>query len=184
MVESHFCSGKMRSVVSTKLAGKLLIAHPMINERALSKTIIFIEDSDEQQMRGVILNRPLHVLMKDIGRHFDIPIVRTVPVYWGGDECPNEVMLTAWVVDRENGCFEIYHSLDGDSAVEIVKRHKNAQLRAYLGMCSFGSSIYNDIGKGLWIVSSAEQIVGAREHEELLWEKLLLQTNPHALLRR
>ena len=182
MVKSHFCCGKIKQAVMPKLAGKLLIAHPMIDEKALSKTIIFIEGSDERHIRGVILNRPLRILMKDIGRQFDVPIVRTVPVYCGGDKCSNEVMLTAWVVNRQNNCYEIYHSLDGDSAVEIVKRYKNAQLRAYLGMCSFNSGIYDDIEKGLWIVESAEQIVGAQEHEEALWERLLLQTNPHALL--
>lgn len=181
-MKSHFCCGKIKQAVRPKLTGKLLIAHPMIDEQALSKTIIFVEDSDERQMHGVILNRPLHVLMKDIGRQFDVPIVRTVPVYWGGEKCSNEVMLTAWVVNKQNNCYEIYHSLNGDSAIEIVKRYKNAQLRAYLGMCSFESSIYNDIENGLWIVSSAEQIIGANEHEEALWERLLLQTNPHALL--
>ena len=165
-----------------KLAGKMLISHPIIENEKYRKSLLFIESDDGKEISGVILNRPMHMMLKALGKNFDDLPVSDAPLYSGGPDRTSELMLTAWVVDKDAKLFEIYHSLDGEAATNIWETKKDAQFRAFLGNCQFDKKIFSDIDNGLWLVSSPERIFGMKEKEEKLWEKMLLKTSPNALL--
>ena len=160
----------------------MLISHPIIENEKYRKSLLFIESDDGKEISGVILNRPMHMMLKALGKNFDDLPVSDAPLYSGGPDRTSELMLTAWVVDKDAKLFEIYHSLDGEAATNIWETKKDAQFRAFLGNCQFGKKIFSDIDNGLWLVSSPERIFGMKEKEEKLWEKMLLKTSPNALL--
>ena len=160
----------------------MLISHPIIENEKYRKSLIFVESDDGKEISGVILNRPMHMMLKALGKNFDDLPVSDAPLYSGGPDRTSELMLTAWVVDKDAQLFEIYHSLDGEAATNIWETKKDTQFRAFLGNCQFDKKIFSDIDNGLWLVSSPERIFGMKEKEEKLWEKMLRKTSPHALL--
>ncbi|MDR1595764.1 MAG: YqgE/AlgH family protein [Puniceicoccales bacterium] len=160
----------------------MLIAHPLLDDDRFAHTILFIESDTGKKVTGLILNRPLNIMLKALGANFENLPVSNVPVYHGGIDGESTVMLTAWVFDSEKRTFEIYYTLDGDEAAQLLRTRKNIQLRAFLGYCSFDKKLYDDIEKGLWIVGDAKKLFGAEEHAEALWRKMLLEENPNALV--
>jgi putative transcriptional regulator len=171
-----------RSKLAGTLGGKMLIAHPLLDDEQFAQTILFIESDTARKVTGLTLNRPLNIMLKALGPNFENLPVSNVPVYHGGIDGENTVMLTAWVFDEQKKTFEIYYTLDGDEATQLLKTKKNIQLRAFLGFCSFDKKIYEDIEKGLWVIGDAKKLFGAREHEEKLWRRMLLEENPNALV--
>ncbi|MDR1432806.1 MAG: YqgE/AlgH family protein [Puniceicoccales bacterium] len=171
-----------RSKIAGTLGGKTLIAHPLLDEEQFNKTLLFIESDTGSGATGIILNRPLNVMLKALGKQFENLPVSNTPVYHGGMDCETTVMLTAWIFDYEKSVFEIYYTLDGDEATELLETKKNIQLRAFLGYCDFDATIYDDIEKGLWIVGDAKKLFGSQKHTENLWQAMLLNENPNALV--
>jgi putative AlgH/UPF0301 family transcriptional regulator len=173
-----------RNGTAGTLAGNVLIAHPILEDDKLAKALIFVEEDTGKGVEGFILNRPMNIMLKALGEKFDNLPVSHTPVYYGGTEGETTVMLTAWVFDYDRRTFEIYYSLNAAEAAEMLESGKDVQLRAFLGFCKFDAKIYDDIETGLWIVGDAKNLFGSDEHEESLWQVMLLQENPHALVYR
>ncbi|MDR2737318.1 MAG: YqgE/AlgH family protein [Puniceicoccales bacterium] len=171
-----------RSRIAGTLDGRILIAHPFLDEEQFAKTILFVESDDEHNVIGIILNRPLHIMLKALGENFENLPISNVPVYYGGRDGETTVVLTAWVFDEEREVFEIYYTLNGDEAMELMKTRENIQFRAFLGFCSFDQKVYDDIERGLWIIGDAKNLFGAQEHTETLWQSMLLKESPDALI--
>ncbi|MDR1413574.1 MAG: YqgE/AlgH family protein [Puniceicoccales bacterium] len=171
-----------RSKIAGTLDGKMLIAHPLVEDEQFAKTVLFVEHDSGNTVTGVILNRPLNFMLKSLRAEFaDLPI-SNAPVYHGGQEGETMVSLTAWVLNEEKNFFEIYYTLNDEEATELLKSKKNVQLRAFLGFCEFGKKLYDDIENGLWIVGDAGELFGVKEHSENLWRSMLLKKNPNALV--
>jgi putative transcriptional regulator len=171
-----------RSRIAGTLDGKILIAHPIIDDEPFAKTILFVESDNERGITGIILNRPLNMMLKALGKNFENLPISNVPVYHGGRDGETTVVLTAWSFDEEKGIFEIYYTLNGDEAMDLMKTRDNVQFRAFLGFCSFDQKIYDDIENGMWIIGDAKNLLGAQEHTESLWQAMLLKENPNALI--
>jgi putative AlgH/UPF0301 family transcriptional regulator len=160
----------------------MLVAHPLLEEKQFAKTLILVESDTGRGVSGIILNRPLNIMLKAFGAKFENLFVSNVPVYYGGERGKTTVMLSAWVLDQKNKLFEIYCSLNNEDAEKLAKSECKVQFRAFRGFCSFKEKIYDDIEKGLWIVGDVRKLFGARKHEEALWQAILLQENPNALV--
>jgi putative transcriptional regulator len=171
-----------RSKLAGTLSGKMLVAHPLLEEKQFAKTLMLVETDTGHGISGIILNRPLNIMLKTFGSKFENLFVSNVPVYYGGEHGKTTVMLSAWVLDQKNKVFEIYCSLDNEDAKKLVQTGCKVQFRAFLGFCSFKEKIYDDIEKGLWIVGDVRKLFGAQKHEEALWQTILLQENPNALV--
>ncbi|MDR1891361.1 MAG: YqgE/AlgH family protein [Puniceicoccales bacterium] len=168
--------------VAKTLAGKMLIAHPILEDEQFEKTILFVESDTGNTVTGVILNRPLNVMLKTLGKKFEDLPISNVPVYKGGTHGETTVMLTAWVFDDKRKVFEIYHMVTPEEAFKLEETNDNIQFRAFLGYCKFNRHIYSDIEKGLWVVGSPKRLLGSTEREEALWRSMLLRENPNALI--
>ncbi|MDR3144071.1 MAG: YqgE/AlgH family protein [Puniceicoccales bacterium] len=181
---SEHASHRRRRGMPGTLAGQILIAHPILDEEQFAKTVLFVECDTGKSVSGIILNRPLNVMLKALGKNFENLPVSNTPVYFGGQDGETTVMLTAWVFDNSKKIFEIYCELSSAEAESLRKMNTNVQTRAFLGYCDFDAHLYDDIRKGLWIVGDTRNLFGAQEHEEKLWQTLLLQENPNALVYR
>ena len=175
---------KKQSVNIENLAGKILIAHPIIEDKRFKKSVVFLESCSEKESIGIILNRPLGFMLKAMGKNFaDLPIGHS-PVYYGGPDGSNTVMQTAWVLNKSEGTFEIYYTLSVEEATRLMREKTCIQLRSYLGYCKFGPKLFKDIQNGVWVVGHVRSLLGAQEHEEELWSCLLRKEHPNALLYR
>ncbi|MDR2779329.1 MAG: YqgE/AlgH family protein [Puniceicoccales bacterium] len=173
---------RLTEKVAGSLAGKMLIAHPILEDKQFEKTILFVESDTGNSITGVILNRPLNVMLKALGKKFEDSPISNVPVYQGGPHGNSTVILTAWVFDDRRKVFEIYHMITPEEAFRLEETNNNIQFRAFLGYCKFDRHIYNDVNKGLWVVGSPKQLLGSTEREESLWQTMLLKENPNALI--
>jgi putative transcriptional regulator len=168
--------------IAGMLAGKMLIAHPMLEDKEFDKTILFVESDTGNSVRGVILNRPLNIMLKGLGKDFEDLTISNVPVYQGGPYVNTTVVVAAWVFNGRQKVFEIYHMVTPEEAFKLEETNDNVQFRAFLGYCKFDRHIYSDIEKGLWIVGSPKRLLGSTEREEALWKTMLLKENPNALI--
>lgn len=164
------------------LAGQILIAHPILDGEQFAKTVLFVESDSARGISCIILNRPLNVMLKALGKNFENLPISNTPVYFGGSDGETTVMLTAWVFDTARKVFEIYSELSVEEAEKLRSENETTQMRAFLGYCEFNVHIYDDIRKGLWIVGDTRNLFGAQEHGEKLWRTLLLRENPNALV--
>ncbi|MDR2603293.1 MAG: YqgE/AlgH family protein [Puniceicoccales bacterium] len=168
--------------IAGTLAGRMLIAHPILEDKQFEKTILFVESDTGNSVTGVILNRPLNIMLKALGKNFENLPISNVPVYQGGPHGNTTVMLTAWVSDDRRKVFEIYHMITPAEAFKLEETNDNIQFRAFLGYCQFDRHIYRDIEKGLWVVGSPKRLLGSMERAEALWKTMLLKENPNALI--
>jgi putative AlgH/UPF0301 family transcriptional regulator len=173
-----------RSKIAGTLDGKILIAHPILEGEQFAKTILFVESDDKNGVMAIILNRPMNIMLKALGKNFEDLPISNVPVYYGGHDGEMTVVLTAWIFNEEQKIFEIYYTLNGDEAMELAKTKGNIQFRAFLGFCKFDKKIYDDIERGLWIVGDPKKLFGAQEHAENLWQSILIKENPNALIHQ
>ena len=164
------------------LKGQLLIAHPIVENEALSKTVIFVESDDGDFAEGFILNRPLNFMLKGLGAQFENLGISDTPVYDGGNDDKNFVTLTAWVANSKKHTLEIYYNLTDIEAYQLLGEHKNIQLRAYLGHCVFSRILREQILKGLWVIGSPINLFGSEQHGENLWKSLLNKEHPEAFI--
>ncbi|MDR1401840.1 MAG: YqgE/AlgH family protein [Puniceicoccales bacterium] len=171
-----------RSKIAGTLGGKMLIAHPLLEDEQFAKTVLFVENDSGNAVTGIILNRPLSIMLKSLKTEFENLPISNVPVYHGGQDGETLVSLTAWVFDDRKKLFEVYYTLDGNEATALLETKENIQLRAFLGFCEFDKKLYDDIENGLWIVENAAELFGVQEHEENLWRSMLLRKNPNALV--
>jgi putative transcriptional regulator len=168
--------------IAGTLAGKMLISHPILEDKQFEKTILFVESDTGNSVTGVILNRPLNIMLKALGKIFEDLPIGNVPIYQGGFHGDTTVMLTAWVFDEKRKVFEIYQMITPEEAFQLKNTKDNIQFRAFLEYCKFDRHIYSDIGKGLWIIGSPKKLLGSTEREESLWQTMLLKENPNALI--
>ena len=176
------CLVERKSKTRTSLAGQLLIAHPIIEDDELAKTIIFIESNDADGISGFILNQPLNIMLKGLGKSFENMSISNTPVYHGGNVDENYVALMAWAINPAKQTLDIYHDLDDKEAEKLLSVYDNIQFRAFLGHCTFPNTIYDEIERGFWIIGSPQDLIGADKHGDMLWRTVLNKRNPNALL--
>jgi len=70
------------------LQGQILVARPLLNDGGFKRTVILLAEHNDQGSLGFILNKPMHLTLKDV-----LPGLEglKIPVYYGGPVAQNQL---------------------------------------------------------------------------------------------
>src|ERR1700733_5600239 len=150
-------------MASEALAGRLLVATPMLGHPNFRRTVVLIVEHESQQgTLGVVLNRPTKVPVGQVLEPWTELATDPSVVFNGGPVAPNSALALALVpgTDEPVG----WHPL----APAIAK------LRVYAGYAGWGvGQLQAEIDEGAWYVVSAELSDAFCAEPERLWPAVL-----------
>jgi putative transcriptional regulator len=166
------------------LAGRLLVATPMLGDPNFRRTVVLIvEDEPEQGSLGVVLNRPTEVPVARVLEPWDDLATGPAVVFKGGPVAAESALALALVPGEEEPLG--WHSLDGtpmmsriglvdlDAPPEILAGEVDS-LRVFAGYAGWGSGqLQTEIDEGAWYVLSAEPGDAFVTEPERLWSAVL-----------
>lgn len=167
---------------SRNLAGRLLLAHPVLREASFRRTVILMSVHNDEGAMGVVLNRPLGRQLGEINPEFAFGPLAGVPLYQGGPVEPGQLILVSWQWLKDEGAFQLQFGLEPEKAAELIGT-PGIVVRAFLGYAGWGrGQLENEMRRDTWFVTT----VDGGELEESdgvdLWRNLLGALDPHLKL--
>jgi putative transcriptional regulator len=174
----------MDEIAPGSLAGRLLVATPVLSDPNFRRTVVLIvEHEAEQGTLGVVLNRPTQVQVGQVLEPWTDLATSPSVVFNGGPVAPNSALALALVpgTDEPVG----WHPLDGAPAVARLGlvdldappgllAPAVASLRVYAGYAGWSADqLEAEIGEGAWYVLPAEPGDAFCAEPERLWPAVL-----------
>jgi putative transcriptional regulator len=174
----------MDEMASEDLAGRLLVATPMLGDPNFKRTVVLIvEHESEQGTLGVVLNRPTKVPVGQVLEPWDDLATSPSVVFTGGPVAPNSALALALVsgTDEPVG----WHPLDGAPAMTRLGlvdldappgllAPAVASLRVYAGYAGWSAGqLMAEIEEGAWYVVQADPADAFSAEPDRLWPAVL-----------
>jgi putative transcriptional regulator len=174
----------MDEIAPDALAGRLLVATPVLGDPNFRRTVVLIvEHEAEQGTLGVVLNRPTEVPVDTVLEPWNDLATSPSVVFSGGPVAPNSALALALVpgTDEPIG----WHPLDGTPAMARLGlvdldappgllAPAIASLRVYAGYAGWSvGQLETEIDEGAWYVLPAEPADAFCPEPERLWPAVL-----------
>ena len=162
------------------LAGRLLLAHPLLKEATFRHTAILMSSHDREGAMGVILNRPLNKCLGELGGDFEFGPLAQVPVFDGGPVEKRQLILCAWRPHEsaEESGYQLLFGLDRERAAELAGQ-AGVQLRAYLGHAGWsGGQLEQELSRDTWVTAELDPDAIFYPADESFWRRVLGELNP------
>jgi len=174
----------MDEIAPGSLAGRLLVATPVLSDPNFRRTVVLVvEHEEEQGTLGVVLNRPTQVPVDQVLEPWMDLATSPSVVFSGGPVATNSALAVALVpgTDEPVG----WHPLDGSPAVARLGlvdldappgllAPAVASLRVYAGYAGWSAGqLEAEISEGAWYVLPAEQGDAFCAEPERLWPAVL-----------
>ncbi len=169
---------------SEALAGRLLVATPMLGDPNFRRTVVLIvEHEPEQGTLGVVLNRPTKIPVGQVLEPWTELVTGPDVVFSGGPVAPNSALALAVVpgTDEPMG----WHPLDGAPAMARLGlvdldappgliAPAIVSLRVYAGYAGWSAGqLVAEIEEGAWYVLPGEPADAFSAEPERLWPAVL-----------
>jgi putative transcriptional regulator len=169
---------------SEALAGRLLVATPMLGDPNFRRTVVLIvEHEPEQGTLGVVLNRPTKIPVGQVLEPWTELVTGPSVVFSGGPVAPNSALALAVVpgTDEPVG----WHPLDGAPAMARLGlvdldappgllSPAIVSLRVYAGYAGWSAGqLVAEIEEGAWYVLHGEPADAFSAEPERLWPAVL-----------
>jgi putative transcriptional regulator len=174
----------MDEMASEDLAGRLLVATPMLGDPNFKRTVVLIvEHESEQGTLGVVLNRPTKVPVGQVLEPWDDLATSPSVVFSGGPVAPNSALAIALVPGTEEPAG--WHPLDGAPAMTRLGlvdldappgllAPAVASLRVYAGYAGWSAGqLMAEIEEGAWYVVQADPADAFSAEPDRLWPAVL-----------
>jgi len=174
----------MDEIAPGSLAGRLLVATPVLSDPNFRRTVVLVvEHEEEQGTLGVVLNRPTQVPVDQVLEPWMDLATSPSVVFSGGPVATNSALALALVpgTDEPVG----WHPLDGSPAVARLGlvdldappgllAAAIVSLRVYAGYAGWSAGqLEAEISEGAWYVLPAEQGDAFCAEPERLWPAVL-----------
>lgn len=174
----------MRSVPEKNedsLAGSLLLAHPVLRDETFRRTAILLSSHDSEGAMGVVLNRPLHKRLGELGGEFAMGPLADVPLFDGGPVAKRQLILCAWrpaTLEGDEEGVQLLFGLDPERATELVGE-EGVQVRGFLGYAGWsGGQLEAELEGDTWVVAELDPELIEQRPDEGLWRKALSEIDP------
>jgi len=155
--------------------GKLLISSGGLYDRNFRHTVVLIGEHNPEGALGVILNRPLDLLVEDAVPSLGKLVGPGAPLYEGGPVRPTGAVLLAELRRPELAGVPVFGSvgfLTGEVSDEISPHIIRA--RVYVGYAGWGpGQLESEMAENAWIVEAAQEADVFTETPDLLWSQIL-----------
>lgn len=155
------------------LAGSILLAHPSMREGSFRRTVILLPAHDENGSMGIVLNRPLGKLLRDVSSEFVFSPLAEVPVFSGGPVAEDRLLLCAWKFHPEGLGFQLMFGVDPQKAIEM-QAEPGMHVSAFFGYAGWSAGqLEKELKQDAWVVTPLMPHLLEGEHDERLWKKIL-----------
>ena len=160
------------------LAGRLLVATPLMNDPNFARTAVFVAEHSEDGALGVVLNRPSQTDVSEVLPLWDTVVTSPAVVFVGGPVSPDGALALGRIGGSlpEAGFQPVVHGfgvvdLDGDPA--LLSPHL-AALRVFAGYSGWGPGQLDDeIEEGAWYVVDGAPDDVFCSRPDVLWRDVL-----------
>ncbi len=131
------------------LQGQILIAKPLLNDGGFKRTVILLAEHNENGSLGFILNKPMHLTLKDVLPGMD---GLKIPVYYGGPVAQNQLFYVHTAGKEISDSLHIqqnyYWSGNFTEIIDLLKNRRlnPSQIRFFIGYSGWGEG---QLGKEL-----------------------------------
>lgn len=157
------------------LAGRLLVAAPVLDDPNFARTVVLVIDHDVQGAVGVILNRPGASAVGQLLPNYEPLAAPPRVVFGGGPVTPDGVLCVALGDDRSSSRFKSFLGglgvlgLDGDEPGEGI-----TQVRLFHGYAGWGpGQLESELSLGAWFVLEAVAEDVFSSDPDNLWASVL-----------
>jgi len=174
----------MDEIAPGALAGRLLVATPVLSDPNFRRTVVLIvEHEEEQGTLGVVLNRPTQVPVDQVLEPWTDLATSPSVVFTGGPVAPNSALALALVPGTAEPVG--WHPLDGTPAMARLGlvdldappgliAPAVTSLRVYAGYAGWSAGqLEAEIGEGAWYVLPAEPADAFCAEPKRLWPAVL-----------
>jgi putative transcriptional regulator len=166
------------------LAGRLLVATPLLGDPNFRRTVILVvEDEPDEGTLGVVLNRPTKVPVGQVLEPWTGLVSDPSVVFRGGPVSPNSALGLAIVPGEEEplGWRELDSSqprsriglVDLDTPPQLLEGGI-ASFRVFAGYAGWGpGQLQEEIDEGAWYVIPADAADAFAPEPERLWQAVL-----------
>jgi putative transcriptional regulator len=146
------------------LAGKLLVALPILTEGSFRRTVVLMLQHDEDGAVGVIINRPSEVPIARALPRWDDRAAEPAVLFEGGPVQPDVAIALGW-----DGTQLDTVDLSGDPLLAAAQ-----SVRVFSGYAGWsGGQLENELVEGAWAVVDAEPGDPFRPDADELWHLVL-----------
>lgn len=165
------------------LAGSLALAHPALQDPNFARSVVLVTaHSADDGTLGVIVNRPLGKTVKDFDPSLAETTFADVPLYSGGPVGHDQLIVTAWRWNPEEGSFRLYFGIDESKAQSLLLEDPELELRAFLGHSGWGEGqIEGELEEGSWVITPLQPDIDTEEGPAV-WRSILARVSPEMRL--
>src|ERR1700683_2989416 len=159
----------MDEMASEALAGRLLVATPMLGDPNFRRTVVLVvEHEPEQGTLGVVLNRPTKIPVGQVLEPWTELVTGPSVVFSGGPVAPNSALALAGAPAMARLGLVDLDAPPGLLAPAIVS------LRVYAGYAGWSAGqLVAEIEEGAWYVLHGEPADAVTAEPERLWPAVL-----------
>ncbi len=165
----------MDGPATSTLAGRLLVAAPVLEDPNFVRTVVLVLDHDEDGAVGVVLNRPGGLPVGGLLPAFEDLAAHPRVVFGGGPVTPEGVLCVARAAGATDPRFKAFRGdlgvlgLDDDEPADGI-----VEVRLFHGYAGWGAGqLEAELGEGAWFVLDAASEDAFCTHPEHLWADVL-----------
>ena len=157
--------------------GKLLIAHPFINDGWFRKTVILLAEHNPEGSLGFVLNKPAFIRLKDILP--DYPDL-VYPVFKGGPVATDQLFFLHQFPDKVEGSLPIFANYywggDFNQLINLVRKRVAGYdtTRFFVGYSGWDAGqLQNEMKDKAWLCETPKKETLFTINTEEHWGKLV-----------
>ena len=163
-------------MIINNLSHHLLIASPSVIDNHFYRTVIYINKHNKDEIRGIIINKPLQVTLDDILKHLKLPTNtadKHQPVLLGGPICQEN----GFIVSEQKNTANTEHQLSVSSSHKTLKtllRHQTQSFFIAMGYCCWSTKQFNqDMTNNFWLVAPFNKTLLFDAPVDTRWQKAI-----------
>ena len=157
--------------------GKILISEPFLRDATFGRSVILLVDHTEEGSMGLVVNKPLPLLLNDIIMEFKY--LDEIPLYKGGPVA-TDTLFYLHTLAEVSGSISISKGLYLNGDFNEIKKYIlqgnkiSEHIRFFLGYSGWESNqLHNEIKENTWLVSEEEKSYLMKDDTKDMWRKAL-----------
>jgi putative transcriptional regulator len=159
-------------------SGKLLLSEPSLRDFYFSRSVVLlIEHTLKEGTVGLILNKPINLLMKEVVKEFP---TSDFPLFLGGPVHPDRLFYLHTLGERVTGSIEVIKGLywggEIDKLMNLIdlKMVTPKEVRFFIGYSGWEpKQLDREMKEESWIVTQATLKTIMAGKPEKLWSKMI-----------
>ncbi len=157
--------------------GKILISEPFLRDATFGRSVILLVDHTEEGSMGLVVNKPLPLLLNDIIMEFKY--LDEIPLYKGGPVA-TDTLFYLHTLAEVSVSISISKGLYLNGDFNEIKKYIlqgnkiSEHIRFFLGYSGWESNqLHNEIKENTWLVSEEEKSYLMKDDTKDMWRKAL-----------